>query len=93
MLVNKICPNCGTEQKGLNLKETNGSFVCSKCKRPFVVDGDAKEGYFYGCCPYCKTPLTQGKNGTDSYNLCPTCGSYIQVIIEGKRVIVEPKED
>ena len=52
-----------------------------------------KEGYFYGCCPYCKTPLTQGKNGTDSYNLCPTCGSYIQVIIEGKRVIVEPKED
>lgn len=61
MLVNKICPNCGTEQKGLNLKETNGSFVCSKCKRHFVVDGDAKEGYFYGCCPYCKTPLTQGK--------------------------------
>ena len=41
MLVNKICPNCGTEQKGLNLKETNGSFVCSKCKRHFVVDGDA----------------------------------------------------
>ena len=23
MLVNKICPNCKTEQKGLNLKETN----------------------------------------------------------------------
>ncbi len=50
------------------------------------------DGYFYGCCPYCKTPLTQGKNGTDSYNLCPTCGAYIRVIIEGKRVTVEPKE-
>lgn len=40
MLVNKICPNCGTEQVGLNLKETNGSFICSKCKRHFVVIDD-----------------------------------------------------
>lgn len=40
MLVNKICPNCGTEQVGLNLKETNGSFVCSKCKKHFVVIDD-----------------------------------------------------
>lgn len=21
------------------------------------------DGYFYACCPYCKTTLTQGKNG------------------------------
>lgn len=40
MLVNKKCPNCGTEQIGLNLKETNGSFICSKCKRHFIVEGD-----------------------------------------------------
>lgn len=40
MLVNKVCPNCGTEQVGLNLKETNGSFVCYKCKRHFVVEGE-----------------------------------------------------
>ncbi len=40
MLVNKKCPNCGTEQVGLNLKETNGSFVCSKCKKHFVVEGE-----------------------------------------------------
>lgn len=40
MLVNKICPNCGTKQVGLNLKETSGSFVCSKCKRHFIVEGD-----------------------------------------------------
>ena len=51
------------------------------------------DGYFYGCCPYCKTPLTQGKDGTDSYNLCPCCGTYIRVTIEGNKVIVEPKED
>lgn len=40
MLVNKKCPNCGIEQVGLNLKETNGSFVCSKCKRHFIVEND-----------------------------------------------------
>lgn len=41
MLVDKKCPNCGTEQVGLNLKETNGSFVCSKCKRQFIVVGES----------------------------------------------------
>lgn len=49
------------------------------------------EDYFYACCPFCKTPLTQGKSGTDSFNLCPTCAAYLHVLIEGKRVIVEPK--
>lgn len=29
MIYNMKCPNCGIEQKGLNLEETNGSFVCS----------------------------------------------------------------
>ena len=38
------------------------------------------QGYYYACCPFCKTILTQGKNGTDSYNLCPTCGAYIRVM-------------
>lgn len=51
------------------------------------------EGYFYGCCPFCKTPLTQGRNGTDSYNLCPTCGQYIHVLIKNNKVLVELKED
>lgn len=40
MLYNKICPNCETKQAGLNLKETNGSFVCSNCKKHFVVESD-----------------------------------------------------
>ena len=40
MLENKRCPNCGTVQVGLNLKETNGSFICSKCKRHFIVEGE-----------------------------------------------------
>lgn len=39
ILYNKICPNFGTEQVGLNLSETNGSFVCSNCKKHFVVEG------------------------------------------------------
>ncbi len=44
MLVNKKCPNCGTEQFGLDLKETQGSFICSKCKRHFIViDDNIKE--------------------------------------------------
>ena len=40
MLVNKKCPNCKTEQIGLDLIETKGSFVCSKCKRHFIVEDD-----------------------------------------------------
>lgn len=38
------------------------------------------EDYFYACCPFCKTPLTQGKSGTDSFNLCPTCAAYLHVL-------------
>ncbi len=40
MLVNKKCPYCGTEQKGLDLTESDGSFICSKCERHFIVDND-----------------------------------------------------
>ena len=32
----KVCPNCGTENKGLDLVETKGIFICSNCKK--VID-------------------------------------------------------
>ena len=38
MLYTVICPYCGAEQKGLDLKETNGSVVCSKCDKQFNVE-------------------------------------------------------
>lgn len=38
MLVNKICPNCKTEQKGLDLIETDGSYICSKCGEEVKVN-------------------------------------------------------
>lgn len=41
MLYSAICPKCGAVQKGLDLKETNGSFVCSNCKKHFIVEGDS----------------------------------------------------
>jgi len=31
MLYNLNCPKCGAEQKGLDLEETEGSFICSNC--------------------------------------------------------------
>ncbi len=31
MLYNEKCPICGTENKQLNLDETNGWFICEKC--------------------------------------------------------------
>lgn len=31
MQSNEKCPICGTENKGLNLVETNGWFICEKC--------------------------------------------------------------
>lgn len=37
MLYTVKCPNCGAEQKGLDLKETNGSGVCSECEMQFKV--------------------------------------------------------
>ena len=38
MLVNKKCPKCGAEQKGLDLKESNGSVVCNNCGTQFKVN-------------------------------------------------------
>lgn len=29
---NKICPNCGAENKHLNLVETQGTYICSSCR-------------------------------------------------------------
>ena len=37
MLYTVKCPRCGVEQKGLDLKETNGSVVCSECETQFEV--------------------------------------------------------
>ena len=37
------CPNCGVEQKGLDLKETNGSVVCSECEMQFKVKVEEKK--------------------------------------------------
>ena len=33
MLSDKICPYCGAKNKGLDLKESNGLFVCIGCDR------------------------------------------------------------
>ena len=41
MVYNIKCPNCGTEQKHLNLEETEGSFICSKCNKQTRVDLEA----------------------------------------------------
>ena len=38
MEYNVKCPNCGAEQKHLNLEETEGSYVCSKCGKQTTVD-------------------------------------------------------
>ena len=35
-MTKKICPNCGTENKGLDLVETHGIYICSNCKK--VID-------------------------------------------------------
>lgn len=50
-----------------------------------------KDGYFYACCPYCKTTLTQGKNGTDTYSRCPTCNEYIHIVIKDDSVLTQRK--
>ncbi len=50
-------------------------------------------GYFYACCPYCKTTLTQGKNGTDCFIKCPQCGQYIHIIIKDNMVLTKLRID
>lgn len=38
MLYTVECPKCGAQQKGLDLEETGGSFVCSCCGEQIQVD-------------------------------------------------------
>lgn len=38
MLFTVKCPKCGAEQKGLDLEETGGSFICSRCGEEVQVD-------------------------------------------------------
>lgn len=38
MFYTVTCPKCGAVQKGLILKETEGSVVCNKCDTKFEVD-------------------------------------------------------
>lgn len=40
MLYTVKCPKCGAEQKGVDLKETNGSVVCYVCETQFEVKVD-----------------------------------------------------
>ena len=37
---------------------------------------------FYSCCPICKYPLVQAKNGMDGVIKCPKCANYIHIIIK-----------
>lgn len=50
------------------------------------------DGYYYACCPFCKTTLTQGANGTDCHIKCPLCGEYIHVVIRDNTVITRKKD-
>jgi len=38
MLYTVKCPKCGSVQRDLNLKETDGSVVCNECDTKFEVD-------------------------------------------------------
>lgn len=38
MLYTVKCPKCEVEQKGLDLVETNGSYICSNCGEEVKVD-------------------------------------------------------
>lgn len=37
-MFNVKCPKCGTLQIGLNLKETGGTFICSRCEKLIKID-------------------------------------------------------
>jgi len=39
-MAKKICPNCGTENNGLDLVETQGIYICSNCKKVIDTAGD-----------------------------------------------------
>lgn len=37
MVYDEECPICGTVNKGLNLAETNGWFICEKCENESIT--------------------------------------------------------
>ena len=39
----KVCPNCGTENKGLDLVETKGIFICIDATDNKILDTDQPE--------------------------------------------------
>lgn len=39
-MTDKTCPNCGTENKDLDLVETHGIYVCSKCRKVIDAEND-----------------------------------------------------
>lgn len=40
-MTDKICPNCGTENKGLDLVETQGVYICYSCKKVINAADDS----------------------------------------------------
>lgn len=50
------------------------------------------EGYFYACCPCCKSTLIQAKNGLDGFIKCGQCGKYIHIVIVNNSVHTKQKE-
>lgn len=49
------------------------------------------QGIFLCLLPFCKTTLTQGKNGTDIFVKYPLCGDYIHIIIQNDSVLTKRK--
>lgn len=49
MTETRNCPNCGAENKGLDLVETEGIYICHKCKKIIdshtdtIIDGDQSD--------------------------------------------------
>lgn len=41
MAEKRICPKCGAENKGLDLVETQGVYICCNCKR--IIDAKTNE--------------------------------------------------
>ena len=44
---------------------------------------------YYSCCPICKYPLVQAKNGMDGVIKCPKCANYIHIVIKDDIVIAK----
>ncbi len=44
---------------------------------------------FFCCCPICRQPLVQAKNGMDGVIKCPKCTNYIHIVIKDDAVIIK----